>query len=114
MTFATGAYIAQSQLVLRSEAAQVPENTLLAYSKDTEFIEYCESVHSGSPISPATHITEEKAFAFLFYQAFRSQRKRGRKRKLLENNATLFGLPPETEEQPRKFDRDDYDKVIKT
>ena len=69
----------QQQLVARALIKNTAKNTTIAYeSKQVEFIEYCEKIYLG--MAPAT-VTEPKLFDFLFYQAFRPQRKRGGKKR---------------------------------
>lgn len=72
--FTTGPFAAQSQLILDNEAALVPHNTNLSYEpKAQEFLEFCTLIYGPgspfhSPFIPAETVTEEKVFAFLFYQ----------------------------------------------
>ena len=109
--FTNGQYSRQAQLVQQNEAAIVPENTLIAYEpKGQEFIQFCELVYglTGNNVVPVVTVTEEKVFAFLFFQAFRPQRKRGRKRKQREEDE----IHEQTIETPVQFDKEEFDRVI--
>ena len=70
-----------------------PENTKKQMDpKLFEFIQYCHLVYPNDPFP--THITFEKVFPFVFYQAFREQRDPSKRRK---------------KGQPVQFNKEEFD-----
>lgn len=79
MSFTSGPFAVQAQRILDQEERLTRRNTKIAYDrKGKEFLAFCKAVYSSQDIP--TTVTEEKVFGFLFYQAYRPCRKRGRKR----------------------------------
>ena len=79
MAFTSGRFAVQAQRILEQEEQLTRRNTKLAYDcKGKEFLEFCQAAYSHHEIP--TTVTEEKVFGFLYYQAYRRCRKRGRKR----------------------------------
>jgi hypothetical protein len=59
-----------------------PVNTTLAYSpKELEYFAYCDHRYRGLP--DVVTVTPGKLYEFLFYQAMRQRRKRGRRKRSL-------------------------------
>jgi hypothetical protein len=84
MAFTTGPFAAQAQRILDHEEQFTRKNTRLAYDrKGQEFLAFCNEMYASHDF-PAT-VTEEKVFGFLYYQAYRPSRKRGRKRRNAED-----------------------------
>ena len=109
--FSPGASELLSRRVLEEEAAQRPENTKKAYEpKLKEFIAFCDEKFRGS--SFPRQVTEEKVFAFMYFQSHRKKKRGGKKRPKceLENdgengtNATSSGT----------FDVAEFDKIMQT
>ena len=70
----------QQRMINRALDQNRPKNTKVAYAgKQVEFVDYCNAIHSGETYP--TTINEAKLFDFLFYQAYRNLRPRGKKRK---------------------------------
>jgi hypothetical protein len=87
MSFTSGPYAAQAQIVLRANQDFQRKNTSLAYNpKIKEFKDFCHYEYPNS--EHPTIVTEERTFAFLFYQAFRKLRPRGGSKK--KNDETAF------------------------
>ena len=86
MSFTSGAYASHAQQVLREDQEGTPANTLKAYeAKATEFLQYCKLNHKSNDMAiPATTVTEEKVFGFLYYQSCREVYKRGKNVKMLD------------------------------
>jgi hypothetical protein len=82
MSFVHGSFNEETQQVLADDKAGQPANTKKAYGvKVKEFLAFCEEIFtSNDPALPSTIVTEEKLFAFLFYQSRRPVRKQGKKR----------------------------------
>ena len=83
MSFTSGPYAEHAQRVLQDDEDSIPLNTRVAYaSKGEEFLSFCDKIYgerSRDEVSART-VTEEKVFAFLFYQSYRKVRKKGLKR----------------------------------
>jgi hypothetical protein len=78
--YTSGQFAAAAQHVQRDSQALIPENTIIAYkAKAAEFIVFCNTIYSNQDY-PQT-VTEEKVFGFLFYQAYRGKRRKGRARR---------------------------------
>jgi hypothetical protein len=78
MSFTSGPYVPEAQRVLQDDAEGIPTNTTRAYcTKGKEFEAFCDIVHSRDQY-PKT-VTEEKVFIFLFYQAHRPSRQKGKR-----------------------------------
>ena len=89
MSFTSGQYAAQAQRVLCDALLDIPLNTNKAYKpKETEFLQFARTVFSDHPIPDI--VTEEKVFAFLYYQAYRRPKKRGRSKR--GQNRNVFDL----------------------
>ena len=88
MSFTSGPYAQHAQRVLQDNEESVPLNTQIAYArKGQEFLSFCDKIYGNKcsdEVSVRT-VTEEKLFAFLFYQAYRSVRGRGLFGKILLN-----------------------------
>ena len=96
MSFVSGQYATQAQRVLKENEKLGRLNTKKAYDpKIEEFKEFCNDQFSHHDFPSC--VTEEKTFAFLYYQAFREIRRRGRKKR---NNADDF-----------TFDSMDYNRM---
>jgi len=101
MSFANIAFAAQAQRLYRDVEGTRPDNTKLAYDpKIQEYFQFCDDVFSEEEY-PCT-ITEPKLFIFLYYHSYRGHKEQQKKR----------GHNGEILEQPKRFDRADYDKVI--
>ena len=75
-SFIGGKYHAQSQRVLRDSSLDQVVNTNRAYDpKMLEFKQFCSSLYGDDP--SAQIVDEEKAFVFLFYQAYREKKSTG-------------------------------------
>ena len=75
-----------------------PKNTKTAYRpKITEYLQFCNSLYSKD--AHPTHVTEEKAYGFISYQAHR--KKYSTKKRKSTTDSTV-----------QRFDRADYDKVV--
>ena len=97
--FTGGSFHAQSQRVLRDSAIDKVKNTNRAMDpKMLEFKQFCTSVY-GNQGYLTQIVTEEKAFAFLFYHAYREKK---RKKKRLSCS----------DSEVQRFDRADYDKIM--
>ena len=95
--FVGGSFHAQSQEVLRESKSNKVGNTNRAYDpKMLEFKQFCNSLYGDDDLSQI--VTEEKNFAFLFYQAHR------------EKKSTKARLSC-TDLAVSRFDRNDYDEV---
>ena len=58
-------------------------NTGISYlPKRKEFMAFCDHVFRVLPMDQRYSVTKEKVIKFLVYQAFREQKKRGRKKKM--------------------------------
>ena len=80
MACTSGSFAVQAQRILHHEDQLTRRNTNLAYGrKGQEFLAFCQAVYSEHEFP--TTVTEEKVFGFLYYQAYRQARKRGRKRR---------------------------------
>ena len=80
MSFTTGIFATQAQRVLEDTRLDIPVNTNRAYGpKEKEFIAFAREIFSNQALPDI--VTEEKVFAFLYYQAYRSPKKRGRRRR---------------------------------
>ena len=80
MAFTSGSFAVQAQRILDHEEQLTRRNTRLAYDRKTqEFVAFCNSMYSTHEFP--TTVTEEKVFGFLYYQAYRKTRRRGRKRR---------------------------------
>ena len=89
----------QSQIVLREGKSNKVTNTNRAYDpKMLEFQQFCHSVYGNT--LDAQLVTEERNFAFLYYQAHRV-RKDAKSRKSCRDTAV------------QRFDRSDYDEVMR-
>jgi hypothetical protein len=65
MSFTSGPYATQAQIVLRTDQEFQRKNTSLAYyPKMKEFKEFCHYEYTNS--EHPTIVTEERTFAFLF------------------------------------------------
>ena len=72
-SFVGGAFHAQSQQVIRESNSNKIRNTNRAYDpKMLEFRQFCASLYGNDYL--AQIVTEEKNFAFLFYQAHREKK----------------------------------------
>ena len=79
MAFTSGSFAVQAQRILDHEDQLTRRNTNLAYGRKGQgFPAFCQAVYSEHEFP--TIVTEEKVFGFLYYQAYRQARKRGRKR----------------------------------
>ena len=88
----------QSQRVLKDSAFDKVVNTNRAMDpKMLEFKQFCTSLYGNHYL--AQIVTEEKAFAFLFYHAYRVKKGKGQR---LSTKDSLV----------QRFDRADYDKVM--
>ncbi|KAJ3220917.1 hypothetical protein HDU78_000757, partial [Chytriomyces hyalinus] len=97
MSFTCGRFARQAQDLLANETEHMPVNMRLAYDrKGAEFLAYCRDIFAEQAI-PIT-VTKEKLFGFLYYQAHRLQRKRGKKR---GGSAVVFN-------------RDEFNNVMRT
>ena len=93
-----GIYGTISRSIASAREKAKPKNTKKAYRpKITEFLQFCHSVY-GTEDHP-THVTEEKAYGFMSYQAHR-------KKHSLKNRKST------TDTSVQRFDRLDYDNVI--
>ena len=98
-SFVGGEFHAQSQQVLRESNSNKIANTNRAYDpKMLEFKQFCASLYGNDYLAPI--VTEEKIFAFLFYQAYRE--KKTKKSRQLCTDSTVS-----------RFDREDYNEVTK-
>ena len=87
MSFTSGIFATQAQRVLRDTRLDIPINTNRAYGpKEKEFLAFAREIFSNQALPDI--VTEEKVFAFLFYQAYRSPKKRGRRRR--DSNQAVF------------------------
>jgi hypothetical protein len=90
MSYTSGQFVKQANHILNESNTHVPINTLLAYDgKIEEFKDFSSKVFPD--INFCGLVTEEKFFAFLFYQLYRKPRKRGKKSNI-EVNSTNFDL----------------------
>eukprot|EP00536_Pseudo-nitzschia_multiseries_P008972 jgi/Psemu1/21960/gm1.21960_g len=97
MSYTNGIFAKAARQVQHDDNDGIPINTQLAYGqKGEEFLQYCTSVFSSCGYSTQI-VTEEKVFGFLFYQAYQTQRTRGRKKQ---------------QSQMQIFDGDDYHTVM--
>ncbi|MEY4861806.1 MAG: hypothetical protein RL059_1510 [Bacteroidota bacterium] len=104
MSFTSGIFATQAQRVLQDTRMDIPANTNKAYSpKEKEFLAFARQVFSNQALPDI--VTEEKVFAFLYYQAYRSKKKRGRKRK--DTTMILFDV----KEYDEVMANDQSDKV---
>ena len=80
MSFTSGPYASQAQIIQANSYSFERENTSKSYDpKIEEFKDFCLYEYPGSDYP--TIVTEEKTFAFLYYQAYRKLRPRGGKKK---------------------------------
>ena len=99
-SFIGGKYHAQSQRVLRDSSLDQVVNTNRAYDpKMLEFKQFCSSLYGDDP--SAQIVDEEKAFVFLFYQAYREKKSTGKRLSCSDRNTM-------------RFDRKDYDQVMRS
>jgi hypothetical protein len=76
MSYTSGKFSKHAQKVLKEDIDGIPKNTRLAYdSKAREFLGFCKCVYGNMESYNVCTVTEEKLFAFLFYQAYRNERK---------------------------------------
>lgn len=74
-----GEFANESQAVLTLSNQLRKANTVKAYTgRQAEFIEFCAKAFSYEDQSIRYIVTEPKVFGFLFYQALRTQRRKGR------------------------------------
>ena len=67
-----GKYGRISRSIANAHENAKPKNTKIAYRpKITEFLQFCRSVYSSD--ENPTHVTEEKAYGFVSYQAHRKK-----------------------------------------
>ena len=94
--YTTGRFAQQARQVWAENQSMTKANTAKAYDpKVIEFKSFCDAVFVDLPVETRCTVTEEKTFAFLYYQAYRTVRKRGRKR-----------------DGELSFDIDEYQRII--
>ena len=97
--FVGGAFHYESQQVLRESKSHKVKNTKRAYDpKILEFRQFCDSIYGNDYL--AQIVTEEKNFAFLFYQAHRVKKQTKSQRSCTDSGVS-------------RFDHNDYDEVTK-
>jgi hypothetical protein len=73
-------FITKAQRILNETISHLPQNTNLAYNpKEEEFLSYCRQKYGGDLYRET--VTEDKTFSFLYFQAYRQPKKRGRKKR---------------------------------
>jgi hypothetical protein len=93
--FTTGDFSQQAQSILKESQVMMPKNTRLAYDrKMLEFKAFCNFKFNHLPPAALYTVTEDKTFSFLYYQAHRPIRARGRSKE-----ERIFSFP-------------DYDEVM--
>eukprot|EP00536_Pseudo-nitzschia_multiseries_P001748 jgi/Psemu1/3973/gm1.3973_g len=110
MSYTSGSFATAAQLVATDDTDGIPRNTKLAYDrKGTEFIQFCQTTIFENTDYPLT-VRGDKVFGFLFYQAYRARRKRGRRKVRMEQEQDVSeGMPKQS---PTLFDAEEYLSVM--
>ena len=96
MSFIAGEFTVQSENVFNDAEDLSKKNTAKQYDpKILEFKAYCKAVYFERQPESYETVNEDKLFGFLYYQSRRAPRKRGKKRKRVDDvdsNKVVFNI----------------------